>query len=40
MSSEDLKDLARRINSDKTLHNEVFDMATNPKYDGYQQGVA
>ena len=26
MSYEDLKDLARRINSDKILHNEVFDI--------------
>ena len=40
MSYEDLKDLARRITFDKVLHDKVFDVAANPKYDGYQEGIS
>ena len=37
---EDFKDLARRITSDKVLKDEAFNIAINPKYDGYQRGLA
>ena len=30
------KDLTRRTASDKILHDEVFSIAKNFKYDGYQ----
>ena len=36
----DFKDLARRIASDKVLRDKAFDIAKNPKYDGYQRGSA
>ena len=35
-----LKDLARRTASDKILHNKEFGIAKDPKYDGYQKGLA
>ena len=35
----DFKDLTRRTASDKTLHDDALDIAKNPKYDGYQQGL-
>ena len=35
MAYEDFKDLARRIASDKFLRDKVFNIAKNPKYDGY-----
>ena len=35
----DFKDLTRRIASDKKLHNKVFNIAKNPKYNGYQKHV-
>ena len=31
------KDLPRRIASDKVLRNRAFNIAKNPKYDGYQR---
>ena len=34
------KDLARRTVSDKILHDKAFNIAKNPKYDGYQRGFA
>ena len=34
------KDLARRIQSDKVLQDQAFKIASNPKYDGYQRGLA
>ena len=34
------KDLARRIASDKVLRDKAFKIAKNPKYDGYQRGLA
>ena len=34
------KDLARRTVSDNILRNKTFSIATNPKYDGYQRGLA
>ena len=37
MASGDFKDLARRIDSDKTSRNKAFNIAKNLKYDGYQK---
>ena len=34
------KDLARRRASDKVLRDKAFNIAKNPKYDGYQRGLA
>ena len=34
------KDLAKRTQSDKVLRDEAFKSASNPKYDGYQWGLA
>ena len=34
------KDFARRIASDKLLRDEAFNIAKNPKYDGYQREFA
>ena len=36
----DFKDLKRRTQSDKVLKNKAFEIASNPKYDGYQRGLA
>ena len=40
MAYGDFKDLARRTVSDKILRDKVFNFAKNPKYDGYQRGLA
>ena len=40
MASGDFKDLARRTASDKVLRDKAFNIAKNPKYDGYQRGLA
>ena len=34
------KDLTKRTESDKDLRNQVFKIASNPKYDGYQRWLA
>ena len=34
------KDLAERTQSDKVLRYKAFKIASNPKYDGYQRGLA
>ena len=34
------KDLAKRTQSDKVLKDKAFQIASNPKYDGYQRGLA
>ena len=34
------KDLAKRTQSDKVLRNKAFAIASDPKYDGYQRGLA
>ena len=34
------KDLARRTASDNVLRDKAFNIAKNPKYDGYQRGLA
>ena len=36
----DFKVIARRTASDKVLRNKVFNIAKNPKYDGYQRRLA
>ena len=36
----DFKYLARRTASDKVLRDKAFNIAKNPKYDGYQRGLA
>ena len=36
----DFKDLAKRTASDKVLRDQAFNIAKNPKYDGYQRGHA
>ena len=36
----DSKDLTKRTVADKTLKNKAFDIAKDPKYDGYQRGLA
>ena len=33
------KDLERRTQSDKILKDKPFEIANNPKYDGYQRGL-
>ena len=37
MSYGDSKDLAKRTASDKFLRDKAFNIASNPKYDGYQK---
>ena len=34
------KDLAKRTQSDKVLRDKAFKIASGPKYDGYQRGLA
>ena len=34
------KDLEKRTQSDKVLRDKAFKIASNPKYDGYQRGLA
>ena len=36
----DSKDLTKRTITDKNLKNRAFDIAKDPKYDGYQRGLA
>ena len=40
MGNGDFKDLTTRTVSDKILHNKAFNIAKNPKYNGYQRGLA
>ena len=40
MASGDFKVLKRRTQSDKALKDKAFKIASNPKYDGYQRGLA
>ena len=34
------KDFVKRTQSDKVLRDKAFRMASDPKYDGYQRGLA
>ena len=40
MAFGDFKDLASRVASDKVLRDKAFNIAKNPKYDGYPRGLA
>ena len=40
MAYGDFKDLTRRAASDKILRDKAFDVAKNPKCDGYERGLA
>ena len=40
MAYGDFKDLARRTASNKVLRDKAFNIAKNPRYDGYQRGLA
>ena len=40
MAYGDFKDLSRRTASDKILSDKAFNVAKNPKCDGYQRGLA
>ena len=40
MAYEDFKYLAIGTASDKVLREKAFNIAKNPKYDGYQRGLA
>ena len=40
MAYGDFKDLAIRTASDKVWRDKAFNIAKNPKYDGYQRGLA
>ena len=40
MTYGDFKDMKRRTVSDKVLRDKVFNIAKNPRYDGYQRGLA
>ena len=40
ISYGDFRDLNRRTAADKVLRDKAFNIAKNPKYDGYQRGLA
>ena len=40
MAYGDFKDLKRKTASDKILRDKAFNIAKNPKHDGYQRGLA
>ena len=40
MAYGNFKDLAERTDSDKVLKDKAFNVEKNPKYDGYQRGLA
>ena len=40
MAYGDFKDLAKRTAANKVLHEKAFNIAKNPKYAGYQLGLA
>ena len=40
MACEDFKDLPNRTAADKVLRDKAFVIAKNPKYYGYQRGLA
>ena len=40
MAYGDFKDLTKRTAADKFFKNEAFNIAKDPKYDGYQRGLA
>ena len=40
MAYEDSKDLTKRTAADKSLRDKAFNIAMDPKYDGYQRRLA
>ena len=40
MAYEDFKDIAITTGFDQVLRDKAFNIAKNPKYDGYQRGLA
>ena len=40
MAYSNSKDLVKRTQSDKILKDKAFKIASNPRYDGYQRGLA
>ena len=40
MAHGDFKDLTKRTAADKVLKNKAFNIAKDPKYDGYQRRLA
>ena len=40
MAYGDFKDLSKRPAADKVLHDRAFNIAKNPRFDGYQSGLA
>ena len=40
MAYGNIKDLAKRTAADKVLRDKAFNIAKDPKYDGYQRGLA
>ena len=40
MASGDFKDLAKKTASDEVLREKAFNIAKDPKYDGYQRGLS
>ena len=40
MAYRDFKALTRRTASDKILRDKAFNITKNPKYDGYERGLA
>ena len=40
MAYGDFKDLERRTDSDKISRDKAFNIAKNPKHNGYQRGLA
>ena len=40
MAYGDFKDIARRTVSDKVWRDKAFNIGKNPKFDGYQTGIA
>ena len=40
MAHGDFKDIVKRTASDKVLRDKAFNIAKNPKHDGYQRGLA
>ena len=40
MAYGDFKNLTKKTATDKILRDKAFNIAKNPKYDGYQRGLA
>ena len=40
MAYEDFKDLKKRTAANKVLRDKAFNIAKNPKHDGYERGLA